>query len=149
MPTIEIVSIGCPQIPDLPRYPSLAYIAETTLQSHRELFQSVFDSLSGVIVHLANKELEGEEDRIWFAGRLMNWEDDEALVFLPDAHSDVTDLMQHLIAASPHHRIIFSTDYQFGGERQECGETTLTDFFDLHDRQALRYNTLYFVKPDT
>lgn len=147
MPTIELISIGGREVPALPRYPSFAYIAETKLQSHRALFQSVFDSLTGVVVHLANKTFEGEEDGGWFAGMLMDWDDDDALVFLPDSRIDVADLMRRLLAESPQRRITFSTDYQWGGDRQECGEVTLSEFFRLHDGHGLRYNQLWYVVP--
>jgi len=194
MPTIELISIDCPAIPALPTYRSFAYRAETRLESHRALFQAVFDSLSGVIVHLANKEMEGE-DGCWFAGKLMDWTStkadrdrelhafatsivrtvreaateqeqieavkeyllkrsilpetcDTVLVFLPDTRSDVHDLMRKLLDASPQHRITFSSDYQFGGERRECGEVTLSEFFALHDRRQLWYNALYYIRAD-
>jgi hypothetical protein len=173
MPTIELVSIGCLKVPDLPAYSSFAYKVDTKLRSHRVLFQEVFDSLTGVIVHLANKELEGDPD-FCFAGMIMDWSHmeascDEALLFLPQTRQDVADLMQRLIAASPQHRITFSTDIQWEllppppqprrttsaggveweeGEGQECGEVTLSEFFRLHDAHALRYNCLWFVRPD-
>ncbi len=148
MPTIELISIGCLKVPELPKYPSFAYIADTELITHRSLFQNVFDSLTGVIVHLANKSFEGAEDGAWFAGMIMDWDDDEALVFLPETRQDVADLMQRLIAASPQRRITFSTDYQFGGDRKECNEVTFSDFFRLHDERALRYNRFWYVRPD-
>ena len=108
VPTIELISIGCPSVPELPKYPSFAYIAETDLVTHRSLFQGVFDSLSGVIVHLANKSFEGEEDGGWFAGMIMEWTEDDALVFLPETRRDITDLMQRLIAASPEADHVFN-----------------------------------------
>jgi hypothetical protein len=148
VPTIELISIGCPTVPVLPRYDSFAYIAEAELRSHRGLFQPVFDTLRGVIVHLANKSMEGHEDGCWFAGMIMDWDDDEALVFLPDTLLDVRDLMLRLLAVSPQQRIIFSTDYQFGSERQECGEITLSRLFELHGSKALRYNQLWYVTKD-
>ena len=95
-------------MPELPKYPSFAYIAETDLVTHRSLFQGVFDSLSGVIVHLANKSFEGEEDGGWFAGMIMEWTEDDALVFLPETRRDITDLMQRLIAASPEADHVFN-----------------------------------------
>ena len=149
MPTIELISIGCSRVPDLPRYESFAYIAETKLTSHRNLFQSVFDSLSGVIVHLANKDFESEPEGLWFAGRVMEWKDDNALMFLPDSLLDVRDLMKRLLKVSPEKRIVFSTDYQFGGKRREHGEISFAKFFDLHTRRQLRYNSLYFIRADS
>lgn len=156
MPTIELISIDCLAIPDLPCYPSFTYQTETRLVSHCALFQSVFDTLSGVIVHLANKDMEGEEG-CWFAGQLMDWTSmgdelakscETVLVFRTEARDDVKDLMQRLLAASPQHRITFSTDYQFGGERRECGEVTLTQFFAFHDRRLFRYNSLFIIRAD-
>jgi hypothetical protein len=135
-------------VPELPKYPSFAYIADTELVTHRSLFQSVFDSLTGVIVHLANKSFEGEEDGGWFAGKIMSWAEDDSLVFLPEARRDIADLMQRLVAASPERLITFSTDYKFGGDQQECGEVTLDEFFRLHDGHELRYNRLWRLKPN-
>lgn len=149
MPTIELISIGCRKVPALPKYPSFAYIADTDLVTHRGLFQNLFDSLTGAIVHLANKGFEGNEDGGWFAGLIMDWGDDGALIFLPETRRDVADLMERLIAASPQRRITFSTDYQFGGDRKECGEVSLSEFFRLHDQRALRYNTFWYVHPDS
>lgn len=195
MPTIELVAINCPEIPALPQYASFAYKVETQLVSHRALFQSVFDTMNGVIVHLANKDLEEEDAIGWFAGKIMDWtmtgEDEEryllsiaesivqavdhettlrdkvsvvkeyleihsilpeqcdtVLVFLPETSTDLEDLMSRLLDASPEHRITFSSDYQFGGNRRECGELTLTEFFDLHDARLLKYNSLYFIRTD-
>jgi len=149
VPTIELISSGCPTIPDLPRYDSFAYIAEIKLVSHRSLFQSVFDSLRGVIVHLANKQYESEPEGCWFAGMIMEWKDDDALMFLPDSLLDVRDLMKRLLKVSPENRIVFSTDYQFGGNRRERGEISFAKFFDLHTRRQLRYNSLYFIQADS
>ena len=56
MPTVELISIGCLEIPELPKYPSFAYIADMELVCHRGLFQNIFDSLTGGMVHLANKK---------------------------------------------------------------------------------------------
>jgi hypothetical protein len=148
MPTIEFVSIDCAQLPDLPRYDSFAYIAETELHSHRGLFQPIFDRFGGVIVHLANKDLEGHEGGVWFAGKIMDWQNGEALCFLPDTLRDIRDVIYRLTLASPRKRVIFSTDYQFGGEPCELGEINYSGFFELHARQELRYNQLWYVKQD-
>ena len=116
--------------------------------SHRSLFQHIFDSLSGVIVHLANKDFEGDDDGFWFAGQIMDWSSDDALVFLPDTRRDIADLMQRLLAASPRHEVVFSTDYQFGGDMREHRLISVSEFFDLHDRFMLRYNHLWRIRPN-
>lgn len=194
MPSIELVSINCRHIPALPQYASFAYRVDTRLESDRALFQPVFDTLNGVIVHLANKDLEGHTEG-WFAGEIMDWTQtnidraremlsmadalgqtvegettvqdkvaavkeyleihdilpvhyDPVLAFRPETRPDMTDLMQRLLAVSPEHRMTFSSDYQFGGVRRECGEVTLTEFFNLHDRRLLKYNSLFYIRAD-
>ena len=152
MPTIELICIGCSHVPPLPRYPSFAYQAEPRLISHRALFQHVLDRLTGVIVHLANNDLEGDTE-VWFAGKIMDWSETDTngvqvLIFLPETWTDLKDLMRRLLDASPQHRIMFSTDYQFGGKAMECGEVSLTEFFCRHDSGKLRYNTLFFIRQD-
>lgn len=147
MPTIELISVGCREVPQLPCYNSFAYKAETKLITHRSLFQGIFDTLDGIIVHLANKDCEGEKYYGWFAGDIMHWEESNSpLVFLPDALADIRNLMIRLLAASPSGTLIFSTDYQFGGDRTIAGEIGFDDFFRLHGKKALRYNTLYYLK---
>lgn len=148
MPTIELVSIDCSTAPKLPKYSSFAYILESKLESHRGLFQSVFDSLSGIIIHLGNKDLEEEKDDFWFAGKLMDWKYDENLVFLPNSFKEVADLMQKLIILSPQKHILFSSDYQFGGEKKQYDEVALSQFFKLHDQKKLHYNSIYFIYSD-
>ncbi len=145
MPTIELISVDCVCVPELPTYESFAHIAETELIGHRGLFQSVFDSITGIILHLANKDLEGKDGGYWFAGQIVDWPDSDALKFLPETSRDIFDLMKRLIAASPKQQIIFSTDYQFGGDRQECGHVTLGEFFKLHDQDKLQYNQLWYI----
>ena len=147
MPTIELISIDCPEAPPLPRYPSFACRADAALVSRRGLFQPVFDSMHGVMVQLANKELENAKS-CWYAGTVMDWPCDDALIFRSETRDDVMDLMRLLLQASPQHRLAFATEYQFGGEKRECGEISLSEFFNLHDRHALRYNTLWYVRPD-
>jgi len=124
-------------------------MTESVLVSHRDLFQSVFEKLSGVIVHLGNKELEEENYAFWFAGMLMDWQHDEALVFLPEPRQEVADLMRRLISLSPQKRIIFASDYQFGGARHEYGEVCLSEFLRLHDQGELRYNCLWYISAES
>jgi hypothetical protein len=147
VPTIELISIDCPEAPALPRYPTFACRADSALVSRRGLFQPTFDELNGVMVNLANKELEGANSAP-YAGTVMDWPCDDALLFRSETRDDVMDLMQRLLEASPKHRLAFATEYQFGGEKRECGEVSLSEFFQLHDRHALRYNCLWYVHSD-
>ena len=130
-------------------YAGFAYIADTELRSHRGIFQSLFDSLTGVMVHLASKSFEGEQgEGWWFAGEVMDWNSGDALVFLPHAKLDVIDLIHQLLRASPEGRILFSTDNQSDDIRQVCGEVSLSDFLQLHDDHVLRYNSLWYIRAD-
>lgn len=99
------------------------------------------------MVHLANKELEGSKNG-WYAGTVVDWPCDDAMLFRSETRDDVMDLMQRLLEASPQGRLAFATEYQFGGEKKECGEISLSEFFRLHDRHALRYNCLWYVRSD-
>jgi len=145
MPTIELISIGCKKVPDLPNYSSFAFIAETGVQSHRGLFQSSFDLFDGVIVHLANKAFEGT-DGCWFAGHLVDFgSHGTTLGFRPEVIPDLRHLMLKLLAASAGGWITFSTDYQFGGRRRERSKVGLSQFFKLHDGGMLRFNELWFI----
>lgn len=158
MPTIELASIGCTQPPDLPSYSSFSCLLENKLLSHRSLFQTVFDGLSGIMVHLANKQRETTKSGFWFAADLIDWnesghdpqhEESTTLIFLPDALLDIRDLMQRLLAASPQRLITFSTDYQFGGISHENGAISLSQFFNLHATRKLHFNHLWHVHPDS
>jgi len=151
MPTIEIVSVGSKEVPDLPCYDGFAYIAEGGVVSHRGLFQKELDKNDGIIVHLANKEFEGEEDEGWFAGGIMNWDDDsgfDPVVFEKHRFPDVIDLLERLIVESPCSEVIFLTDYQFGPEKSEVAENSISmpEFVDLHTQRKLRYNKLYRIR---
>lgn len=100
------------------------------------------------MVNLANKELEGAKGAP-YAGTVMDWPCDDALLFRSETRDDVMDLMQRLLEASPRHCLAFAAEYQFGGERRECGEVSLSEFFQLHDSHALRYNCLWYVRSDS
>ncbi len=148
MPTIEIVSVGAPTGLDLPKYETLAYDYESELEGHRGLFQHLFDQLNGVIVHLANKDLEDGSSG-WFAGGLLNWDhEDDALIFEPHVAADVSDLMLRLLGASPTGELTFSSDYQFGPEEPTLHEAPLSleQFWDLHNSARLRFNAYYRIR---
>jgi hypothetical protein len=72
MPTIELISVGCPDIPELPDFQSFSLEAESVLRSHRGLFQSKFDEVAGVIVHLANRDADGKFGGC--AGSIIDWD---------------------------------------------------------------------------
>jgi hypothetical protein len=172
MPTIEIVSLGCTTIPDLPTYSTFTLIAETELSSHRALFQSVFDSSSGVILHLGNKSLETDlatgEIGIWFASDLIDWQQETVIIpevdltlgddqwwgrdqqyafrFLSMVVPELEQLLTVMLEHSPTHEIYFATDYQFGPSvGMQRMRYTLPSFFDEHAQSGLRWNCLYHI----
>jgi len=147
LPTIEIVSVKAPSETKLPQYNSFAYMADSTIESHRGLFQHKFDDLKGVMVHLANKELGEENDGDWFAGKLMDWNrDDDPLFFETQVIPDVFDLMHRLLNASPVATLTFSSDYQFGPPSvEEDSPLSMDRFWQLHDADKLRYNAFYRI----
>ncbi|MEO1131456.1 MAG: hypothetical protein AAFX40_01985 [Cyanobacteria bacterium J06639_1] len=147
MPTIEMISIGASWPLQLPSYSGFAYQSEREIVSHRSLFQSILDELEGVIVHLANKNLEKHRG-FWFTGRLMDWEqEDNVMRFKQDVLPQVVSLMHQLIQYSPTSDLIFLTDYQFGGQRQVIESLmSASEFLRLHDENQLNFNTLYRIQ---
>ena len=172
MPTIEILSLGCETVPDLPTFSSFTFIAESDLQSHRALFQPVFDTVSGVIVHLGNKELEKDlkagKVGFWFCGDLIDWSEegiklpiidpalgeeqwwgedqDYAFRFLRDVVPEMRELFSTLLQQSPVGQIFFSTDYQFGpAKAMQRSNYTISQLFEEHERWGLRWNCLYQI----
>lgn len=151
MPTIELISIKAPSVPELPKFKGFAYIAEVGTLSHRGLFQDQLDRETGIIVHLGNKALEGKEDGGWFAGRLMEWSGDESgnlsLMFESQRFPDVVALLKKMIEISPVNQVIFLTDYQFGPEERTIihEPITISEFIDFHRQKKLKYNTLYWI----
>ena len=167
MPTMEIVALGCKAVPELPAYSCFHWEAETKLESHRGLFQSVFDETEGIIVHLGNKNQE--EEGVAFADALVAWRQDGYIIipeidsslgddqwqgedqdnnlrFLPAVIPELRHLMSLLLDCSPVHQMYFSTDYQFGpGEAIQKNGYTFSSFFEEHDQSALRFNTLYHI----
>lgn len=146
MPTIELISIGCPRVPRVPRYRTFGWLAERNLASHRGLFQSLFDEQAGVIFHLGNKDQEKDPGGCWFAGGVMDWTEDRTVFFPSEAFAEFQDFVQRLLRASSEQRVIFSTDYQFGGRRSVFGEVRRDSFFAMHNARKLKYNALYYIR---
>jgi hypothetical protein len=167
MPTIELVSVLCKENLTLPSFSTFAIRVDTSLQSHRALFQPVFDQTEGVIVHLGNKDFT-EEDYCFFAGRLIDW--DEGIIILPEIDSDSPDeqwwgedqdqqfrflaevlpevrsLLAYLLQHSPCGQVYFSTDYQFGPKNPDYRTGySIQRLIDEHNEQGLRWNCLYKI----
>lgn len=176
MPTVEIVCLRASGIPDLPRYESFAYIIEPEPRSHRAHFQPDFDSASGPIVHLGNKEFQADLDagqpRGWFADTLFDFSNEGELylpVYDPDLGDDqwfgedqdygarlrpevvpdVHDLLTRLVAHSSERGVFFSTDYQFGpGSPMRRSNYTVDSLLQEGEHHGIRWNCLYHVLPE-
>ena len=112
------------------------------------LFQTLFNEQHGVIFHLGNKEQEKDPEGYWFAGGVMDWTEARTVFFPREARSEFQDLLIRLLRASPEGRVLFSTDYQFGGKRRVFGEICLSSFLAMHDERKLKYNVLYYIRKD-
>ena len=171
MPTIEVVALNCETLPKLPRFKSFSYIAETQLHSHRGIFQSEFDKVNGIILHLGNKYLEGDEDGAWFAGQLIEWSNEEIIIpqieecsrdeqwwgedqqfmfrFASAVFTELKALLEFLLELSPKKQLYFTTDYQFGpSDSMKRSNYSLRRFLEEHDHSGLRWNCLYQIRED-
>ena len=103
--------------------------------------------MRGCIYHLGNPEMREKESGGFFAGQLLDWHvEADILKFEPEFASAVQTLLEKLLAASPLQKVIFSSDYQFGGKaRRYKRPLTLTNFWEKHDAKKLRLNALYFL----
>jgi hypothetical protein len=162
MPTIEIISVDCPEIPELPAFRSFSFEAESVLQSHRGLFQSRFNEVSGVIVHLGNKRADGKFGGS--AGNLIDWEEHQTLIlpeaddtwngdnqisefrFISSIFGDLRALIIILMESSPRKEVWFSTDIQFGPSRISEENTTLDRFFQQMESSVLFWHRLYRIR---
>jgi hypothetical protein len=150
MPSIEILAVaqGHPlKVDDLP----FAVIADSMRKSHRRpsRFQSDFDELDGILYHLGNANLkEDHAGRVFFAYKLLSPESKKVeatfLEFAGEVRRDVEAFMSRLIENSPTHRLVFTSDWQFGPDwtRHEP-EVALHEFWRLHDTRQVHFNALY------
>lgn len=154
MPTIEVVSVQAIELPSVPRFTSLAIVAEAqeAIQSHRALFTTPLAALSGVILHLGDPDLDPNEPG-WWASELIDWDDEGAgqsarFRFVPSARVDVEHLLDLALRASPISRAILLTDWQFGPAPGTIVKArALASLWEEHDEAGLRWNHLYELQP--
>lgn len=165
MPTIEIVAVRADELNlDQSDY-ELALIEENKLESHRGLFYDWLIKQKGVIVHLGNPDFKEDKDNGFFAGKLIDWDFEQADIKLPnfikgetganqianfrflvDYQIEVALIIEKAINASPEQKAYFLTDIQFGADEGETSEKNLSDFWSMHDTEGIRWNTLYILK---
>jgi hypothetical protein len=152
MPSIEIATIGL-STPLAPPVTSFAVVYEAGLRSHRtpSRFQADFDRISGSLYHLGNPSFSGTTGGAFFASELLSVRSQDAdprsfLEFSSDHVASVQALLEWLIDVSPTHRLLFTSDWQFGPEATRRFDViTLPELWDLHDSQELLLNALYPV----
>jgi hypothetical protein len=149
MPTVEIIAVNAGTLPALPEYRRFAWRGGTELVSDRSLFQSALDRLAGTIVHLGDRS-DHPEDPSWFCGHIIKSrpadEDWHEFQFGDDARGEVADLLHRMQESSPDRYVVFLTDFQFGpDDTREAEFKSLAEFWERHDSQKLRHNTLYHI----
>lgn len=163
MPTIEIASINAAQL-DLKQADfEVAIIEENKLESHRGLFNYILQEHDGSIIHIGNPEFKQQNNGIFFAGDIIDWDVNTAAdyIIIPNAddtganqqdifkfldkfRQDIDRLLRIALDKSPTKRVFFLTDYQFGPEKEQTEILyTINDFWEKHDTEGLRFNKLY------
>ena len=157
MPSIEILSIDQVQPIEVARFPFavLPDDRRRSRRSHRSKarFQEDFDRVSGILYHLGNPNLKSSHSgRLLFAYELLSEDSKHGanfLEFAPDYRIAAQSLLAELMAGSPVHRLLFTSDWQFGPEwtRREPA-VTLDEFWRLHDARRVLLNALYPMEQD-
>lgn len=169
MPTIEIASINSLGLGLNQADFDVAIIEENILESHRGLFYNILLEQKGCIVHLGNPDFKKDKEGMYFADAVVDWryqpEEKHAQKFeygksyedsLANQHilfkfheqyvSDIDRLLKIALEKSPVRKVYFLTDYQFGPEKTEIEVIqTISNFWQRHNNQGLRLNTLYEV----
>ena len=149
MPSIEILAVGHSRLVAFDKLP-FAVEPDQTRRSHRSpsRFQRDFDQLTGVLYHLGNPSLKADRHgRCFFAYQLLSRESQQEATFLefrPEYLPHLRSLLAELLEESPAHRLVFTSDWQFGPEWTKYeSEQSLDQFWNLHDSRRLLLNALY------
>ena len=154
MPSIEIACIGL-KSPLEPPPTSFALVYEAGLVSHRSpepRFQLDFDELSGSLYHLGSPQFAGTTTGLFLAWDVLSDASRHAdppsfLEFAPEHHESARELLSWLLQASPHSRLLFTSDWQFGPkETHRFPPMGLTEFWGLHNARGVLLNSAYFIE---
>ena len=164
MPTIEIISLNAKAAFVKQEDYEFAIIEETTLASHRALFNQYISDRKGIILHLGNPEFKHESDGAFFASQLVNWDFEPRHIEIPNFDLGGTGanqssafqfeskyrpsleaLLKKSILASPDRLVLFYTDYQFGDGKASYKTTSEVQFWADHDQHGLHWNRLYTI----
>ena len=172
MPTIEIISFNRKSLIRINRKKySFAIRQNSTLESHRSLFDEYLSKYQGVILHLGNLSLAKES--FFFAGDLIDWKFGETdtvhfpeikpkmlyeeqwsgsdqlirFKFIAEHIDGIKDLLEKSIKLSPIRKASFLTDYQFGPSGgQFISLSRIEEFWSIHDSEGLTWNTIYILE---
>ncbi|MBS1703787.1 MAG: hypothetical protein JST12_19135 [Armatimonadetes bacterium] len=150
MPSIEIICVGQESPSKLPEY-LFAVVSEPDLESHRgpsSLFQKDFDKIAGCIYHLGGEHLKLPEnaDKVYFAAGMIIHEFWKWLQFNHKYRKQIDQLLRQLLADSPKHQVIFTSDYQFGPKAKRYKRSvSLSEFWRKHNRRKLPMNSLIVI----
>lgn len=165
MPTIEIVSLNSDKLPINQAEFDIAIIEEEKLKGHRGMFDSFLSDKKGIMLHLGNPSFKSDKDGGFFAGMIIDWEfesndiaiphfeleetganQDFDFKFLLNYQIEVATLIEKAVNSSPNREAYFMTDYQFGSDEANFIEMNYTEFWQLHDKVGLKWNTLYQIR---
>jgi hypothetical protein len=149
MPSIEILSVDQYKSTVFGDFP-FALLVDPARQSHRSpsRFQHDFDQVRGILYHLGNPDMKQcGGGQAFFAYKLLSREsqnDGTFLEFAADYRRQVESLLSELLRVSPVHRVLFTSDWQFGPEWVKHERSiTLDRFWSLHDSRSILLNALY------
>jgi hypothetical protein len=93
-----------------------------------------------IVVILSKEEVKDQDDWFFCYDLLL----DIGLLrfkFKPAVWSELKKLIDYLIKTSKNNKIIFTTDYQFGGKKFIYKPIKLKKFIKLHDTKGLKFNS--------
>jgi hypothetical protein len=156
MPSIEIVCVGLRSLVRFRTVPFAVVSELGKLRSHRHPshFQRDFDRLQGCIYHLGCPHLRMSQAGTFEAYELLsrkcraqgrpNFLEFER-AFVPSLRKALKTLLAH----SPVGRVVFTSDYRFSPNRpKRVKHISEQEFWSLHRRKRLRFNTLYTIESD-
>ena len=155
MPSIEIACLGLERPAPIAAKGFVVEV-EPRLVSHQAQprFQKDFDGLTGCLYHLG---FESKRDphlgRPFIAYDLLSCACREPfppsiLEFAAIHVEEIRTVLAAIVAASPLHMALFTSDWQYGPEwAHRFGPVTVSEFWQLHTSRLLYLNTAYEIVP--
>jgi hypothetical protein len=123
-------------------YKNFALTVSCPAQSHRDpsLWQHRFNKNKGTLLHIGETRFKGQDDWFFCYDLLL----DIGLLrfkFKPEVWGELKKFIDYLMKTSENKKIIFTTDYQFGGKKFIYKPMKLKKFIKLHDTKGLKFNS--------